>query len=481
MPTLSSYIQNEQHLINTLPLDATTKKVGQIYCYLSSGPIMMVKIGKGKNGRQRMATWLQEYPPAWRNGKVVFVSDRVNQSTSESALHKLFQSQSVKPDDMRMHLGKESWETLPDGATEWFYVDNKLIAAFESVGYDLRGLYEQVGGSFETMEQIVDSYTGQDDYTEAQVNKILDGQKQISRWDVDSDCRELTEYVNALLSYQSISTERGEFDYYLQANNGLGGHTAINIFENSTNRMIANFSVFKTPEGGYRLLTKDLYTQLQLHYVRDRRKQEKRNSSTIRTEFVKVLINSIAQAIKSHLNPPSQVQEVPVSHRMTFPNGRKWSDETTYSPIDNYKIPVQVLLKELDRKLTHGGVYGKLTNDLPIGPLSVSLTDSAVAGNFNIVVEFGDLKKINFNVPAYNLNPEQAAQNIIDQPVLNYDSLYKEFSPNFNEEQMQQARTSRAFSNFFMIVFGIAIVVTPIALISSAVTATGNFIEDVRN
>jgi len=139
--TLSALITDEKQIIESSSLEQSTK-VGQVYCYISSGPLPMIKIGKGKNGRQRMASWVREYPPAWRNGEVVFILDKMNQSTAETALHKFFAKQRVSSEAMREHLGIESWQRLPDGASEWFYCDTFVKNSFRSVGIDLVQIYK---------------------------------------------------------------------------------------------------------------------------------------------------------------------------------------------------------------------------------------------------------------------------------------------------------------------------------------------------
>lgn len=140
MTNLSNLIADEKYLIESTSLEHATK-VGQVYCYISSGPIPMIKIGKGKNGRQRMASWIKEYPPHWRNGKIVFIVDKMNQSTAETNLHKFFAEQRVPPEKMRAHLNIESWQRLPDGVSEWFYCDKFVKDSFRSVGIDLVPMY----------------------------------------------------------------------------------------------------------------------------------------------------------------------------------------------------------------------------------------------------------------------------------------------------------------------------------------------------
>tara|TARA_R110001592_G_scaffold160843_1_gene393155 strand:- start:55 stop:582 length:528 start_codon:yes stop_codon:yes gene_type:complete len=102
----------------------------------------MLKIGKGKNGRQRMASWISEYPPSWGNGEIVFIIDKLNQSTGESSFHKFFKEQRVPPENMKRHLGLQEWQSLPDGATEWFYCDTFIKNTFRSAGIDLVQLYK---------------------------------------------------------------------------------------------------------------------------------------------------------------------------------------------------------------------------------------------------------------------------------------------------------------------------------------------------
>lgn len=131
-------------------------KVGQVYCYLSAGPVPMLKIGKGKNGRQRMASWIQGYPPNWRNdNNIVFVIDKLNQSTAETAFHRYFQQQRVSNEDMRRHMGMSEWQRLPDGATEWFYCDTFVKNTFRSVGIDLVSIYK--GSSSPTVSVSTDN------------------------------------------------------------------------------------------------------------------------------------------------------------------------------------------------------------------------------------------------------------------------------------------------------------------------------------
>ena len=134
-------LEDEKTIIESSNL-SESRKIGQVYCYLSSGPIPMLKIGKGKNGRQRMASWIQEYPPSWKNGDVVFIIDKLNQSTGESAFHKFFKEQRVSPENMKRHLGLQEWQSLPDGATEWFYCDTFIKNTFRSAGIDLVQLYK---------------------------------------------------------------------------------------------------------------------------------------------------------------------------------------------------------------------------------------------------------------------------------------------------------------------------------------------------
>lgn len=134
-------IEDEKTAIESCHL-SESGKIGQVYCYLSSGPIPMIKIGKGKNGRQRMASWIKEYPPSWGNGEIIFIIDKLNQSTGESAFHKFFKEQRVPPENMKQHLGLQEWQRLPDGATEWFYCDTFIKNTFRSVGIDLVQLYK---------------------------------------------------------------------------------------------------------------------------------------------------------------------------------------------------------------------------------------------------------------------------------------------------------------------------------------------------
>jgi hypothetical protein len=134
-------LEDEKTIIESSNL-SESRKIGQVYCYLSSGPIPMIKIGKGKNGRQRMASWIGEYPPSWGNGEIVFIIDKLNQSTGESAFHKFFKEQRVPPENMKWHLGLQEWQSLPDGATEWFYCDKFILNQFMSVGIDLVQMYK---------------------------------------------------------------------------------------------------------------------------------------------------------------------------------------------------------------------------------------------------------------------------------------------------------------------------------------------------
>lgn len=138
---LTTLIADEKHTIENSSLEYATK-VGQVYCYLSSGPIPMIKIGKGKNGRQRMASWIKEYPPSWRNGHIVFIIDKMNQSTGESSLHRFFSKQRVPSDYMKRALDLSDWQRLPDGASEWFFCDTFIKESFRSAGIDLVALYK---------------------------------------------------------------------------------------------------------------------------------------------------------------------------------------------------------------------------------------------------------------------------------------------------------------------------------------------------
>lgn len=157
MHNFSKLISDEVDQINRISLSESTK-VGQVYCYLSAGPVPMIKIGKGKNGRQRMATWIQGYPPTWYNdNNIVFVIDKVNQSTSETAFHRHFQKQRVSPEEMRLHMGIADWQRLPDGATEWFYCDTFVKESFRSVGIDLVQMYR---GSTSQSESRYESWFG---------------------------------------------------------------------------------------------------------------------------------------------------------------------------------------------------------------------------------------------------------------------------------------------------------------------------------
>ena len=141
MTNLSYLMQDEKAIVEAVDLSKATK-AGQVYCYLSSGPIPMIKIGKGKSARQRMASWVQEYPPEWRNGEVIFTLDKLNQSTAETALHKFFAVQRVPPELMREALGIAEWQRLPDGASEWFYCDTFVKNSFRGVGIDLVAIYK---------------------------------------------------------------------------------------------------------------------------------------------------------------------------------------------------------------------------------------------------------------------------------------------------------------------------------------------------
>ena len=141
MTDLTHLIADEKNLIESTSLSNATK-VGQVYCFLSSGPVPMIKIGKGKNGRQRMASWINEYPPSWRSGSVIFIIDKLNQSTAETAFHKAFKEQRVSSEAMRVHLNIEDWQRLPDGATEWFYCDTFVKNTFRSFGIDLVSIYK---------------------------------------------------------------------------------------------------------------------------------------------------------------------------------------------------------------------------------------------------------------------------------------------------------------------------------------------------
>ena len=483
MTSLSTYIENEQHLINTLPLDETTKKVGQIYCYLTSGPVMMLKIGKGKNGRQRMATWLQEYPPTWRDGKVIFVSDRVNQSTSETALHKLFNTQRVSADDMRKHLGKSAWETLPDGASEWFYIDKNVVSEFQSVGIDLVESYREVSGLVNLSEDLANDYVSNvqyKEYTEDSINRILENLKPMSRWDTGSDCRELVEYVNALLSYKALSINKGETDYHISSCNLIEGSSTIFVSDNCGNN-ISHIYVSANSEGGYQLLTSDLYTQLPLSYHRNREKHERRNSASLRQDFAKVLVNTLCQAIKSHQNPPKIELEVPIHHQINYPNGRRWSPSTHHTLLENYKSPLGQFLKKLRSKVKYE-VHYKLEKDFPLGDLEISLEDSSIAGHYCVLIKFGVYKSFKYHVSAVGLNADESVNEIMSDSAMNFETLHKELSPRFTSDQVRKANADRSQSNVLAFIFMIAVVIVPIGIISSFTnsSSSNSNVENVR-
>ena len=141
MNNLSDLLLDEKAIVENVDLAQATK-AGQVYCYLSSGSIPMIKIGKGKSARQRMGSWIQEYPPEWRNGEVIFTLDKLNQSTAETALHKFFGAQRVPSEMMRQALGISEWQRMPDGSSEWFYCDTFLKNSFRSAGIDLVSIYK---------------------------------------------------------------------------------------------------------------------------------------------------------------------------------------------------------------------------------------------------------------------------------------------------------------------------------------------------
>ena len=156
MTNLSDLLLDEKAVIENVDLSQATK-AGQVYCYLSSGPIPMIKIGKGKSARQRMGSWIQEYPPEWRNGEVIFVMDKLNQSTAETALHKFFGAQRVPSDMMRQALGLSEWQRLPDGASEWFYCDTFVKNSFRSACIDLVAIYKSKRGVvYGEVEEVVE-------------------------------------------------------------------------------------------------------------------------------------------------------------------------------------------------------------------------------------------------------------------------------------------------------------------------------------
>ena len=141
MQSLAVLVEDEQNIINHLSPSAASK-IGQVYCYLSSGPVPLIKIGKGKNGRQRMASWLKDYPPSWKEGEVIFVIDKMNQSTAETALHRFFSEERVSKELMRKYLGLQEWQALPDGSTEWFHCSRNVKDQFRSIGIDLVQIYK---------------------------------------------------------------------------------------------------------------------------------------------------------------------------------------------------------------------------------------------------------------------------------------------------------------------------------------------------
>lgn len=484
MNNFPQLIVDEKHLIDSVPLEESTK-VGQIYCYLSSGPVCMVKIGKGKNGRQRMATWINEYPADWRNGKVIFIADRLNQSTSETALHRLFESQRVSGDQLREYLGIEEWTKLPDGASEWFHVDNQLAHAFLSAGIDLVAQYSILSGQSHSSSSHYDpsSYTSQQSqyrFHESEVEKTLENVSGLRKWDIDSDCRELTAYINALVGYECISHDRVDLDFVLTTANS-GNHTLIRVLSTSSDCVVTEVFVNKIPDGTFLLKSMDIYTGLPLQFVRYRKKSERKDSTQARIEFSKTLVATIAQQVMSFSSPPNQLQETPELPKATYPNGRRFAESVTYIAQEKHIIPIKGFLQKLKSKLSYGGVYGKLTGVLPLGDLTVDLVESEEAGHFAVLIAFGSYCNFKTHIPALDLNIDTEVQRVLDEPDLQYDKLFDELLPNFSETQMRQARSSRSLSIVFTVILSAFAIGAPIWLGAQVINATGNLIENIRN
>lgn len=458
-------IKDESEKIEFLsPLE--WEKVGQVYCYLSSGPIPLIKIGKGKNGRQRISNWLKDYPPEWqRSKKPLFVVDKINQSKAETDLHHFFHKERVSADQMREYLGLQKWQSLPDGASEWFHVSENVKKHFMSCGFDL-----DIDNNYDYNIPEIEQYSDEDVY------KILDNMKPAMRWNEGSDCRELFPYVNALLREDIISHKKGEFNLY----GTVMGNTLI-IRESNNDNIVTVINSYSFIDGGYHLSTKDAYTHHPLEYNRTKNYDEKKNSLSIKTDFIKVFIVTIVQSINSYYNPPSNIYDTPQLCCVTYPNGSLWTNSyVQYNVPENYKNPIKTFLDNLKSKLAYGGVYGKLTADLPLGDLKVGLVSSDIAGCIAVLIELGSAKKIRFHVPAYNLEPDDAVKTICNNSQLQYDKLYSELSSNYSEEQKQQARTTRGFSIFFTLLLSAALIGGPVWVGIKAWNATSNWIENIQ-
>ena len=112
-------------------LENTTHSSGDVYVALSSAShpnqnLPLVKIGWGKEGRQRIQKWRKDYPLTWQTIKDVLVVNKIDARKTESVIHSVFASDRLSGEDICDFTGMEN----PDGKTEWFVVSPRMNELF---------------------------------------------------------------------------------------------------------------------------------------------------------------------------------------------------------------------------------------------------------------------------------------------------------------------------------------------------------------
>lgn len=136
MTYLQTLLEDESQLRT---LDNTTKNSGDVYIVLTAVAepttgLPLVKIGWGKEGRQRIIQWLSDYPSEWKNVKDVMVVNKIDAFATEKKLHTLFQQERQDKNHISTLCDRERL----DGRSEWFVVSDRMNQMFvESYEVDL--------------------------------------------------------------------------------------------------------------------------------------------------------------------------------------------------------------------------------------------------------------------------------------------------------------------------------------------------------
>ena len=369
-----------------------TKHSGQVYVYLSSGPELMIKIGKGLNGLQRISKWLEEYPPSWRKGRPVIIVSKLNQSTAETALHRFFKEQRVSKEEMFKILNIDEWSKLPDGASEWFKVDRKVWSCFRSIGIDLYEIYNGYGNTENVEYEVNETSTSVEPVID--VEGVLYNEKGLGRWSTFSDSRELVPYINALLGGNYIGT--GSNTKYMITNTG-GDYG--NIYISRDNQQVCSILFLDYNKFSYI----DILTGECCSYTRYKSKGERRDSRRIKTDLAKTVVSEICDQIKKYEYNNGEIRTVPSEYKITYPNGTPFSDRTTF--VDSDETHVNPAGKFIE---IYKSRYHKFMNRLrsqndrikkyPTPKVDIQSVSSVKEGNWTYRITIGQYT-FRYNVP----------------------------------------------------------------------------------